>query len=197
MSNIKEIIESLNNSYGFILSYGESSEFIPVETFKVKDILKEEESPYKQGLSNERDLVIKLVGVNNHEKQADNVIYIPLKEFIKIFYYGTEENNYSVRELVNSEIYEDQLSVLNIIAQQYYRKHKTSPINFYQTSSLDDINATYEVNGNAVGTNYTFVPFSYGKQKRKTLYFDPEKRLNNLSYKDFGFIDEDIKRYNR
>ena len=53
---------------------------------------------------------------------------------------------------------------------EYYKEHEPKKedelnLKFYQKKALDDLNATYEVNGNVVGTNYSLVPFSYGLQK--------------------------------
>lgn len=116
------------------------------------------------------------------------MIYIPILEYGKLLLQEMEDNNYMARQLVGSEIDDESLLYLNKVVQEYNKEYESNPFNFHQRATLDDLNTTYEVNGNAVGTNYTLIPFSYGPQKRKVkvMYKDAkqeeyEKEKNNLT----------------
>lgn len=196
----KEIIDNLNNSYGFMLSYGDSYDVIPMGVYKVDSILPSYKNPYKYGAAyrygitsyplRDRYSTVKLVKVNSdNEIKENSVIYIPFLEFKKLTNLETEENNYFARQLFNLENKDDQLLYITKIAQEYYKKHKLSPIEFWQSVSLDNLNATYEVNGNLMGNNFTLIPFSYGKVKKKVLtmtkqYVDDLPSLNLCTFYD-------------
>ncbi len=170
--DFKEIIENANKSFGFILSYGDAPDVIPVGVYKIDNILYSYQSPYKYEVNSKRQHVVKLVKIDNEVEEENSVMYIPFVEFEKLLQQDRSENNYMVRQLLNSEIDDETtLLYLNEVAAEYYKEHEPKKedelnLKFYQKKALDDLNATYEVNGNVVGTNYSLVPFSYGLQKR-------------------------------
>ncbi len=172
----KEVIDD----YGFILSYGDADGIIPMGVYKMDNILlPDNNNPYEYGAAYNsltdcntdsfRFSMVKLVKVNSDKKTNENsVIYIPLLEFLKLVNLDLDidENNYLAERFVQPGVIDDDaLLYLNDFMQSYYKHFKLSLLNFRQRATLDYLNATYEENGEPLGTNYTIVPFSYGSKK--------------------------------
>lgn len=152
---IKDTQEMLNDSYGFILSYGDTTSLTPLGLYKFASYDKENETIILSNSNNEND-----------------VIKMPSSSFKMLLSSKLNENNFMLKQLSNlSEVQDESIKVGMDLAESFLIDSAKFDLSFNDKLSLDELQATYETDGTLRATNYSMIPFSYGKVKVKKMRF--------------------------
>ncbi len=175
---IDETITRINDTFGFVLSYGESKRLIPVGTFKLNKIFEAKYAPYTYGATSIRDIIVELKKYNNDDsdKEEDERIYMSFNEFLKLANSSMARKNKSTfKFLFGKYMNEENLSDAIKVTKAALAVIKDYDLEVGQIKTLEDLQACYISNGELLGTNYSIVPFYYNKSiDSKVKYADKD-----------------------
>lgn len=183
----------LKENVGIILSYGEAEDIKPVGVFKVNNLMGIADNKTKIGFRGLDDTVVELINIDEEKKEK---IYLPLIKFIEVFpakiaFLNKNEFNKTLDEIVTLKTLDALKRTLSRINKNIQSYNKDVYKARYK--SLSDLNAIYfNSNGDAMGDNYSVMPFALDEElikkliKVKTLESDvPENsKNNNIMYID-------------
>ncbi len=169
-----KIVEKINENFLFVLSYGNSKRLVPISVFKLADIVKSGSSPYNYGTLSDDDVMVKLIkyDCNNLGMTEKEIIYMSFDKFIKLIGTAYIRNNKAiVEDLLKKDARKTDILDAMQIVSMILSTNKDYELKVRQSKTLDQLDATYEVNGDALGTNYSIIPFYYDEEVR---YLDDE-----------------------
>lgn len=183
----------LKENVGIILSYGEAEDIKPVGVFKVNNLIGIADAKKEIGFRGLDDTVVELINIDEEKKEK---IYLPLIKFIEVFpakiaFLNKNEFNKTLDETVTLKTLDALKRTLSRINKNIQSYNKD--IYNARYKSLSDLNAIYfNSNGDAMGDNYSVMPFALDEElikkliKVKTLESDvPENsKNNNIMYID-------------
>lgn len=183
----------LKENVGIILSYGEAEDIKPVGVFKVNNLIGIADDKKEIGFRGLDDTVVELINIDEEKKEK---IYLPLIKFIEVFpakiaFLNKNEFNKTLDEIVTLKTLDALKRTLSRINKNIQSYNKDVYKARYK--SLSDLNAIYfNSNGDAMGDNYSVMPFALDEElikkliKVKTLESDvPENsKNNNIMYID-------------
>lgn len=177
----------LKENVGIILSYGEAEDIKPVGVFKVNNLIGIADDKKGIGFRGLDDTVVELINIDEEKKEK---IYLPLIKFIEVFpakiaFLNKNEFNKTLDETVTLKTLDALKRTLSRINKNIQSYNKD--IYNARYKSLSDLNAIYfNSNGDAMGDNYSIMPFALEEElikkliKVKTLESDvPENSKNN------------------
>lgn len=186
----------LKENIGIILSYGEAEDIKPVGVFKVNNLIGIADNKTKIGFRGLDDTVVELINIDEEKKEK---IYLPLIKFIEVFpakiaFLNKNEFNKTLDEIVTLKTLDALKRTLSRINKNIQSYNKDVYKARYK--SLGDLNAMYfNSNGDAMGDNYSVMPFALDEElikkliKEKTLESDvPENSKNN----NIMYIDKEL-----
>ncbi len=186
----------LKENVGIILSYGEAEDIKPVGVFKVNNLMGIADNKTKIGFRGLDDTVVELINIDEEKKEK---IYLPLIKFIEVFpakiaFLNKNEFNKTLDEIVTLKTLDALKRTLSRINKNIQSYNKDVYKARYK--SLSDLNAMYfNSNGDAMGDNYSVMPFALDEElikkliKVKTLESDvPENSKNN----NIMYIDKEL-----
>lgn len=183
----------LKENVGIILSYGEAEDIKPVGVFKVNNLIGIADNKTKIGFRGLDDTVVELINIDEEKKEK---IYLPLIKFIEVFpakiaFLNKNEFNKTLDEIVTLKTLDALKRTLSRINKNIQSYNKDVYKARYK--SLGDLNAMYfNSNGDAMGDNYSVMPFALDEElikkliKEKTLESDASEnsKNNNIMYID-------------
>ncbi|MCI5732888.1 MAG: hypothetical protein MR296_02490 [Tenericutes bacterium] len=183
----------LKENIGIILSYGEAEDIKPVGVFKVNNLIGIADNKTKIGFRGLDDTVVELINIDEEKKEK---IYLPLIKFIEVFpakiaFLNKNEFNKTLDEIVTLKTLDALKRTLSRINKNIQSYNKDVYKARYK--SLGDLNAMYfNSNGDAMGDNYSVMPFALDEElikkliKEKTLESDASEnsKNNNIMYID-------------
>ena len=183
----------LKEHVGIILSYGEAEDIKPVGVFKVNNLIGIADNKTKIGFRGLDDTVVELINIDEEKKEK---IYLPLIKFIEVFpakiaFLNKNEFNKTLDEIVTLKTLDALKRTLSRINKNIQSYNKDVYKARYK--SLGDLNAMYfNSNGDAMGDNYSVMPFALDEElikkliKEKTLESDASEnsKNNNIMYID-------------
>ena len=183
----------LKENVGIILSYGEAEDIKPVGVFKVNNLIGIADNKTKIGFRGLDDTVVELINIDEEKKEK---IYLPLIKFIEVFpakiaFLNKNEFNKTLDEIVTLKTLYALKRTLSRINKNIHSYNKDVYKARYK--SLGDLNAMYfNSNGDAMGDNYSVMPFALDEElikkliKEKTLESDASEnsKNNNIMYID-------------
>lgn len=183
----------LKENIGIILSYGEAEDIKPVGVFKVNNLIGIADNKTKIGFRGLDDTVVELINIDEEKKEK---IYLPLIKFIEVFpakiaFLNKNEFNKTLDEIVTLKTLDALKRTLSRINKNIQSYNKDVYKARYK--SLGDLNAMYfNSNGDAMGDNYSVMPFALDEElikkliKVKTLESDASEnsKNNNIMYID-------------
>lgn len=183
----------LKENVGIILSYGEAEDIKPVGVFKVNNLIGIADNKTKIGFRGLDDTVVELINIDEEKKEK---IYLPLIKFIEVFpakiaFLNKNEFNKTLDEIVTLKTLDALKRTLSRINKNIQSYNKDVYKARYK--SLVDLNAMYfNSNGDAMGDNYSVMPFALDEElikkliKEKTLESDASEnsKNNNIMYID-------------
>lgn len=183
----------LKENVGIILSYGEAEDIKPVGVFKVNNLIGIADNKTKIGFRGLDDTVVELINIDEEKKEK---IYLPLIKFIEVFpakiaFLNKNEFNKTLDEIVTLKTLDALKRTLSRINKNIQSYNKDVYKARYK--SLGDLNAMYfNFNGDAMGDNYSVMPFALDEElikkliKEKTIESDASEnsKNNNIMYID-------------
>ena len=183
----------LKENVGIILSYGEAEDIKPVGVFKVNTLIGIADNKTKIGFRGLDDTVVELINIDEEKKEK---IYLPLIKFIEVFpakiaFLNKNEFNKTLDEIVTLKTLDALKRTLSRINKNIQSYNKDVYKARYK--SLGDLNAMYfNSNGDAMGDNYSVMPFALDEElikkliKEKTIESDASEnsKNNNIMYID-------------
>ncbi len=183
----------LKENVGIILSYGEAEDIKSVGVFKVNNLIGIADNKTKIGFRGLDDTVVELINIDEEKKEK---IYLPLIKFIEVFpakiaFLNKNEFNKTLDEIVTLKTLDALKRTLSRINKNIQSYNKDVYKARYK--SLGDLNAMYfNSNGDAMGDNYSVMPFALDEElikkliKEKTLESDASEnsKNNNIMYID-------------
>mgnify|MGYP004567473809 CR=1 FL=1 len=183
----------LKENVGIILSYGEAEDIKPVGVFKVNNLIGIADDKKEIGFRGLDDTVVELINIDEEKKEK---IYLPLIKFIEVFpakiaFLNKNEFNKTLDETVTLKTLDALKRTLSRINKNIQSYNKD--IYNARYKSLSDLNAIYfNSNGDAMGDNYSIMPFALEEElikkliKVKTLESDVSEnsKNNNKMYID-------------
>lgn len=183
----------LKENVGIILSYGEAEDIKPVGVFKVNNLIGIADNKTKIGFRGLDDTVVELINIDEEKKEK---IYLPLIKFIEVFpakiaFLNKNEFNKTLDEIVTLKTLDALKRTLSRINKNIQSYNKDVYKARYK--SLGDLNAMYfNSNGDAMGDNYSVMPFALDEElikkliKEKTIESDASEnsKNNNIMYID-------------
>lgn len=165
-----KIVEKINENFLFVLSYGNSKRLIPISVFKLENIVKSGDSFYNYGTLSDNDVTVKLIkyDCNNLGMNEKENIYMSFDKFIRLI--GTaciRDNKAIVEDLLKKDASKTDILDAMQIVSMILSTNKAYELKVRQSKSLNQLDATYEVNGKALGTNYNIAPFYYDEDVLK------------------------------
>ncbi len=187
----------LKEKVGIILSYGYAEDIKPVGVFKINNLIVITDDKKKIGFKGLEDTVVELKNIDKNNKEK---IYLPLIKFIEVFpakIAFLNKNNFN--KTLDETVTLNTLNALKRTLSKINKNIQSYNKDVYKAryKSLSDLNAVYfNSNGDAMGDNYSIMPFALDEELVKTLKKEkalersfPEDSKNRK--KDIKYIDEE------
>ena len=191
---------------GLVLSYGLGDTFIPAGVFKISGFVDKDKNIITSIGSDITDMFVEFTEINSKNvnsidnKKDGSKIYIPLDKCIKLFKEYENNNSEELCKFMSENFANlDLLALFEKFAEEYMKDMQEGvpfeSFNF-RGESFDEMQAKFVNKDLNRGTNFTLLPFNFGKRKKliKTLTKeDNEKEKNEYSLENYTMYEKPEK----